>query len=202
VRETTSQQPTQQQLDDFRDGDPVAIAEVIDLALPQLARWAFKRSPTLPQDDILDVVHQVLAEISLHPSRFDPSKASFTTYAFELIKRRLIDVYAKQQRIDAHEESGPRAHEKLVALPYNDAGETDVDVLLTREDFFQQAEQYLTDLEREMCRVMRTSDDPNAIAEVIARFGDSSEVKNARAKIRRRLAVIAAQLGYQAEDVL
>jgi Sigma-70 region 2 len=202
MREIHSQQPTTEQLLSFQSGDPVAINEVIELVLPQLAGWACHLYPVLPPEDVHDVVFQVLAEICQHHARYDPNRAKFTTYAFGLIKRRLTDLYATWIKINEFEESGPDAHEKLLSLPYNDVERPDADVLLTRDEFFQQAETRLSDLEREVCSVMRTSDDPHLITEILERYGDTSEVKNVRAIIRRKLTALAAELHYQQEDVL
>ena len=203
MSETASTQPSGELLASFRNGDPVAIADVIDLVLPQLAKWAFNRYPVLPNDDVLDTVYQVLTEISLHPDRYDPARSVFTTYAFNLIQLRLKDVYEKWKKISENEELGPAAHEKLLMLPYKENDDaSNVDVLLTRDEFFQYAEQYLTDVERDICRIMRESDDPGAIAEALARHGDVSEVRNARAKLRRKLASIAAKSNFSVEDML
>ncbi len=40
MKESNFPQPTDEQLAGFREGDPVAINEVVELVLPPILRWA------------------------------------------------------------------------------------------------------------------------------------------------------------------
>jgi hypothetical protein len=104
--ESVFQQPTPEQLTAFVNGDPVVRNDIMVALLPPFYRWSKQWYPDLPQDEVHSSIHQVLAEACCHYSRYDPSKAKFTTYLIELIKLRLLDVQAKHTKIISNEEIG------------------------------------------------------------------------------------------------
>lgn len=207
MKESNFPQPTAEQLAGFREGDPVAINEVVELVLPPILRWAWRNYKFLSRDDVQDTVHQVLAEICHQPARYDPSLASFTTYVIRLLKLRLADLYAKQHEIDEQEEYGPDAYEKLLALPYNNTGTIDEDTRIVREDFFRQLEEHLEPVEHELLQLMRKGvKNTEAFAAILIRYGpvanEAGDVKNAKARLERKIVFINKTLGYKPEDLL
>ena len=206
MKESSFPQPTNEQLASFREGDPVTINEVVELVLPSILRWVWKHYKLLSQDDVQDIVHQVLAEICHHYARYDPERVLFTTYVIGLLKLRLADLYATQQERDEKAESGPDAYEKLLSLPYNDIEELDEDTRIVREDFFRQVEEHLEPVEREFFQLMRKDvKSTRAFAAVLVRYGPVSDeerdVKNAKARLMRKVTFIGKTLGYAPEDL-
>jgi DNA-directed RNA polymerase specialized sigma24 family protein len=206
MKESNFPQPSSEQLAGFQEGDPLVANEIVELVLPSILRWAWTHYKLLPQDDVQDIVHQVLAEICHHSARYDPERAVFTTYVIGLLKLRLADLYATQQEIDEKVESGPDAYEKLLSLPYNDTETLDEDTRIVREDFFHQVEEHLEPVERELFQLMRKDvKSTRAFAAVLVRNGPVSdeerEVKNAKARLMRKVTFIAKTLGYAPEDL-
>jgi len=205
-KESNFPQPSSEQLASFREGDPLVANEIVVLVLPSILRWAWTQYKLLPQDDVQDIVHQVLAEICHHYARYDPKRALFTTYVIGLLTRRIADLYAVQQKIDEKEESGPDAYEKLLSLPYNDIEALDEDTRIVREDFFRQVEEHLEPVERELFQLMRNDmKNTETFAAVLARYGPVSDeerdVKNAKARLMRKVTFIGKTLGYAPEDL-
>ena len=206
MKESNFPQPSPEQLTGFQEGDPLIVNEVVELVLPSILRWAWTHYKLLPHDDIQDIVHQILAEICHHSARYDPERASFTTYVIGLLKLRLADLYTRQQERDEKVESGPGAYEKLLSLPYNDIETLDEDTRIVREEFFRQLEEHLEPVERELFQLMRQDmKSSKAFAAVLARYGPVSneerEVKNAKARLIRKVTFIAKALGYALEDL-
>ncbi len=206
MKESNFPQPTDEQLAGFREGDPVAINEVVELVLPPILRWAWGNYELLPRDDVQDIVHQVLAEICHQPARYDPSLVLFTTYVIRLLRLRLVDLYATQRDIEEQEEYGPDAYEKLLALSYNDTGTIDEDTRIVREDFFHQLEEHLEPVERELLQLMRKGiKSTKAAAAILLRYGpiadEERDVKNAKARLERKMAFIRKKLGFKLEDL-
>lgn len=206
MKESNFPQPTAEQFAGFREGDPVAINEVVELVLPAILRWAWSTYELLPRDDVQDIVHQVLAEICHQPARYNPSLALFTTYVIRLLRLRLADLYAVQREIAEQEENGPDAYEKLLALPYNDTGTIDEDTRIVREDFFRQLEEHLEPVERELLQLMREGiKSTKESAAILSRYGlvadEERDVKNAKARLERKMLFIRKTLGYKLEDL-
>jgi len=206
MQESNFPQPTPEQLAGFQEGDPLVINEVVELVLPSILRWAWIQYQRLPPDDVRDIVHQVLAEICYHAARYDPRRSLFTTYVIGLLKRRLADLYATQQERDEKEEYGPDAHEKLLSLPYNETEALDEDTRLVREEFFHSVEEHLEPAEREIFQLMRKGvKSSRAFAAVLVRYGpvsdEANEVKNAKARLMRKVTFLAKTLGYAPEDL-
>lgn len=206
MKESNFSQPSSEQLASFREGDPLAANEIVELVLPSILRWAWTQYKLLPQEDVQDIVHQVLAEICHHAARYDPERVLFTTYVIGLLKLRLTDLYATQQAIGDKEEFGPDTYEKLLSLPYNDSEALDEDTRIVREDFFRQVEEHLEPVERELFRLMRNDvKNTGAFASVLARYGpvpdEERDVKNAKARLMRKVVFIGKTLGYAPEDL-
>lgn len=206
MKESTFPRPTSEQLIAFREGDPLATNEIIELVLQPILRWAWGQYTPLSRDDVQDIVHQVLAEICYHPSRYDPERALFTTYVIHLLKLRLADLYAVQHEIDDQEESGPDAYEKLLALPYNEIEALDEDTRIAREDFFRQVEEHLEPCEQELFRLMRSDVISTKLyAAVLARYrpvlDEERDVKNAKERLKRKVKFIGKTLNYTPEDL-
>src|SRR2546425_652217 len=83
-KECNFPQPSSEQLAGFQEGDPLVANEIVELVLPSILRWAWTHYKLLPQDDVQDIVHQVLAEICHHSARYDPERVLFTTYVIGL----------------------------------------------------------------------------------------------------------------------
>ncbi len=206
MKESNFPQPSSEQLASFREGDPLVANEIVELVLPSILRWAWTQYKLLPQDDVQEIVHQVLAEICHNYARYDSGRVLFTTYVIGLLKLRLADLYASQQEIDEKEESGPDAYEKLLSLPYNDSEALDEDTRIVREDFFRQVEEHLEPVERELFQLMRNDvKSTRAFAAVLVRYGPVSDeerdVKNAKARLMRKVTFIGKTLGYAQEDL-
>ncbi len=206
MKESNFPQPSPEQLAGFQEGDTLVANEIIELVLPSILRWAWTQYKLLLPDDVQDIVYQVLAEICRHYVRYDPKRALFTTYVIGLLKLRLADLYATQQEIDEKEEYGPDAYEKLLSLPYNDTEALDEDTRIVREEFFRQVEEHLDPVERELFQVMRKDvKSSKAFAAVLVRYGPVSDeerdVKNAKARLMRKVTFIAKTLGYAPEDL-
>jgi DNA-directed RNA polymerase specialized sigma24 family protein len=207
MKETNFPRLTDEQLAGFRNGDPFIINEIVKLILPPVLRWAWRQYRLLQRDDVQDIVHQVIAEICHQPQRFDPARASLPTYVIRLLKLRLADLYAKQQEVDNQEEYGPDAYEKLLSLPYNSTEVLDKDTRIVREEFFDQLDEHLEPVERELLLLMRQGrKDTNVFVAVLTRYGlvedEDREVKNAKARLIRKMTFIVRSLGYKLEDLL
>ncbi len=207
MNESVFDQPTPEQLQGFVEGDPVAIDGVVRLILPQLYRWAVRRSSGLPEADVCSVVNQVLAEICIHHDRYDPNKASITTYAIKLIRLRQNNLYATEKGIANNERSDTDLHERHLTPAYNQTDATDDDTRIAREDFFHAVEAQLDGVERDFLRLIRDGEKSQAaFADVLARYGDvpdpARDVKNSRERLMRKLRAISQDRGYSLADLL
>jgi hypothetical protein len=191
-RASRFQQPSAQQIAGFREGDPIAIDEVVSIVLPQIARWATSRFSSIPTDDVLDVVYQVLSETCQHHARYDPARGrTFTSYVIDLLNRRLTDVSQAWQEMSAHEESGPRVDEALLCVPSDIEGALDRDIRIVRDDFLRRVAAELDDVERDLWHLMLEGNkDTEVAAAILARRGSVTdvqrEVKNAKARLMRK----------------
>ncbi len=206
MKESNFPQPSPEQLASFREGDTLVANEIVELILAPILRWAWTQYKLLPQDDVQDIVHQVLAEICYHYSRYDPERVLFTTYVIRLLKLRLADLYATQQERDEKEENGPDAYEKLLSLPYNDTEALDEGTRIVREEFYRQVEEHLDPVEQELFQLMRRGvKSTRDFTAVLVRYGPVSDeerdVKNAKARLMRKVTLIAKTLGYAPEDL-
>lgn len=201
------QQPSAEQIADFRAGDPVAIDAAIRIVLPQLARWATRRYSSIPAEDVLDVVYQVLSETCQHHDRYDPARGAFTSYIIGLLEHRLGDAYRTWSTIGAHEESGPHADEAVLHVPGDIEGSLDRDVSIVRAEFLDRVAAELGEVERDLWALMLEGNkDTAAAAAILARQGPvvdrQREVKNAKARLMRKVRAIAEALGYRLEDLV
>lgn len=206
MKESNFPQPSPEQLASFREGDTLVANEIVELILAPILRWAWTQYKLLPQDDVQDIVHQVLAEICYHYARYDPERVLFTTYVIRLLKLRLADLYATQQERDEKEENGPDAYEKLLSLPYNDTEALDEGTRIVREEFYRQVEEHLDPVEQELFQLMRRGvKSTRDFTAVLVRYGPVSDeerdVKNAKARLMRKVTLIAKTLGYAPEDL-
>lgn len=94
--ESVFQQPTAEQLQQFVAGDPVAMDEVLALVLPQLYIWAERRYSNVPEQERVNVLHDVLNETYQHHDRYNPRLTKFTTYIINLIIKRMATVQRQQ----------------------------------------------------------------------------------------------------------
>jgi hypothetical protein len=188
-------QPTREQLDAFRDGDPVAIDEVVTIALPQIYRWAVSKYQNLPPQEVQSVVNQVFAEICRNCNRYDPDQALFTTYAIYLIDKRVVDVWEKEKKIIDFESVDLELHENRTAGAYKDIEER-----ITIDSLFDTVSSQLDDLERDFLKLMREGE---IRLEVFAatlqhyRIVDrpEREINTIKERIKRRLKSAAHQMG-------
>ncbi len=205
MEESVFPQPTPEQLTAFVNGDPVVINDVMAALLPPFYRWAKQRYPDLPQDEVHSSIHQALAEVCCHYSRYDPNKAQFTSYLIELIRLRLLDLQAKHTKITSNEEIGDDSYEKLLKLPYNSL-ETDIQRRVDLKAFLVELRSELTELEAAFLELLlRGNTAPADFAALITRHDPSSndaisEAKNLRARLIRKMRREAQKRGYSLED--
>lgn len=207
MSDSVFQQPTPQQLAAFVEGDPIAEDEVLRLVLPQLYRWAARNYSDLPQPEVQGIIHQVITETCRPKVRYDPSRARLTTYLIGLIKLRLTDLYHKHQRIIKAEESSLDTHEKSPQVLYNESETLGDCTRITREMFFQEVENSLSDLEKDFLTLMRQGEKRlDVFVGVLEQYGAISdptrEVKNAKERLKRKLKATARNLNYRLEDLM
>lgn len=201
------QQPTHEQLKLFVTGDPIAINEVVHLVLPQMRRWAWKQYSNLPSDEVESTVHQVLAETCVNHSRYNPEASQITTYLTNLLKLRLIDLYNQENEIKKFEDSGPEAQEKLIRLTYNPLDTPDIAIRMTRDQFFDIASGRLTDEELAFLQLIKQGEKQQEIFEAVLRSYRSmiepgKETKNLKARVMRKLRIIAEEHGFRYDDLI
>ena len=204
MNESAFQQPTGEQLSAFVQGDPIAKDEIAHLALPQLARWAWRHYSNLPHDEFQSVANSVLAEILLHHERYDPDQSSFTTYAIHLIKLRLASLYHALKRIKEFQGS---ARENLPQPAYNSIDTAELEQRIERDQFFGAAMLRLESAEKEFLRlILHGEKQQESFAQVLARYGPiehpGREIKNVKAKLLRKLQALANEMGYEADDLI
>jgi hypothetical protein len=202
--ERAFQQPTDQQLSAFAQGDPIAKDEIAHLVLPQLARWAWSHYPNLPRDEVKSTVNSVLAEILRHHERYDAAQSSFTTYAIHLIRLRLASLYHALKKIKAFQDS---ARENLLQPAYNLIDTVELDQRIERDQFFGAALKRLEGAEKEFLRlILQGEKQQEAFVQVLARYGPikhaGREVKNVKARLLRKLQALANEMGYEAGDLI
>ncbi|MCB9452392.1 MAG: sigma-70 family RNA polymerase sigma factor [Anaerolineaceae bacterium] len=188
-------QPTREQIDAFRDGDPVAIDEVVTIVLPQIYRWAVSKYQNLPPQEVQSVVNQVIAEICRNCNRYDPDQALFTTYAIYLIEKRIVDVWEKEKKIINLESVDLELHENRASGAYKDIEEQ-----ITIDSLFDTVSSQLDDLERDFLKLMREGE---IRLEVFAatlqhyRIVDKPEreINTIKERIKRRLKSAAHHMG-------
>lgn len=156
---------------------------------------------------MLDVVNQVLSETCQHHERYDPARGALTSYVIGLLEHRLADLYRTWSNIGAHEESGPHADEAVLRAPGDIEGTLDRDVRIVRAEFLGRVAAELDDVERDLWALMLEGNkDTAATAAILARQGPVAdmqrEVKNAKARLTRKVRVIAEALGYRLEDLV
>jgi RNA polymerase sigma factor (sigma-70 family) len=188
-------QPTREQLDAFREGDPVAIDEVVTIVLPQIYRWAIGKYQNLPPQEVQSVVNQVFAEICRNCSRYDPDQSLFTTYAIYLIEKRIADVWEKEKKIINFESADLELHENRAAGAYKDIEER-----ITIDALFDTVSSQLDDLEREFLRLMREGEIRlEVFAATLQHYRTvdkpDREINTIKERIRRRLKSVAHQMG-------
>jgi len=199
------QQPSSEQLAAFVEGDPVAIDQVVQLILTPIVRWAFGQYSSVPEQEVASVVHQVLAEICVHPERYDPSRAQITTYVIHLVKLRINDVLREHLEIQNHEDWSEEAHEEFDRLPYNEV--ENIITESTRDKFFQGVSERLSSVEREFLNLLRSGEKSSGVlANVIRKhmtvIDAAKEVKNMRERLIRKLKAYAEETHVNLEDLV
>jgi hypothetical protein len=190
-------QPSPEQIEAFRDGDPIATDEVIGLVLPQVTRWAWKTYPDVIPEETCSLVNQVFAEICLNPARFDPQKASITTYAINIITLRMKDKRHKEYKLLDFEGGDLELHENRSRTPYNNLEER-----IDRDKLFETVNLGLSELEREFLQLMREGEIRMMIfTEALHRHkvvtsNPEREVNTIKERIKRRLKSTAIEMGF------
>lgn len=194
-------QPTREQLNAFREGDPIAIDEVISVVLPEVTRWAITTYDGVPPQEIASLVNQVFAEISANHSRYDPERALFTTYAINLIRLRIVDVQQRESSLMLFEGLTLEFHENEAVGTYNDIEEQ-----IDMKRLFELTSARLDALEREFLQLMRDGENRAEVFErVLRRYQPvehaEREINTIKERIRRRLKVTAREMkGNQDDD--
>lgn len=202
--ESTFPQPTEEQLTGFVEGDPLAIDAVVRLVLVPLVRWAKSQYGGLPEQEVESLLHQVLGEICVNHSRYDPSRAKFTTYVIYLYKLRVRDLMNRNPKVISLESQfSETGRENYLDSAYNYIEDRETDI--STEEFFQRLDEHLDDLEREFLALIRSGvKDTQQFAEVLKRYTSVDDpfrqVKNTKERLQRKLRSLAKELGYTAED--
>lgn len=204
--ESAFPQPTADQLRAFVEGDPIAIDEVITLVLVPLIRWAKTEYSGLPEQEVESLMHQVLGEICVNHSRYDPARARITTYVINLYKLRVRDLLSQSKKsipVEVDLALSETEHEEHQELPYNYT--EDQDQTIVTEDFFDRVAGYLDDLEREFLSLLLLGiKDTQTFAEVLCKYVEvtdaARQVKNTKERLHRKIHSLAQELGYSAED--
>jgi len=118
--------PGQTLLQQIAAGDRDAVARCLD-AYGSLV-WSLARRFTSSRDDAEDAVQEIFIELWAHAARFDPAKASETTFVAMLARRRLIDRLRKTRR-----EPPTEGLDALSAMP-DPAERSSADELEVREE--------------------------------------------------------------------
>jgi len=189
-------QPSREQLDAFREGDPIAIDQVISTVLPEITRWAItnKAYENVPQQEIESVINQVFAEICRNCDRYDPTKALFTTYAINLIRQRMIDQWQHESELLEFEGIDLELHENQIDGTYNNI-EDQIDI----DRLFEIATANLDDLEREFLGLMRAGEKSLETFTAVLqkhRHADNPEreVNTIKERVRRHLKAAAHEM--------
>jgi hypothetical protein len=193
-------QPTQQQLEDFKDGDPVAIDEVVTLILPQIYRWCVAKYHNLPKQEVESTVNQVFTEICLNYYRYDSSKSRFTTYVINLVKKRMADLWEKELKLMQVERE---MHENQPSGLYKDI---ELEQQIDRNNLFATVAAQLNEVERAFLILMREGENRLEIfIATLDRFSSvdnpEREVNTIKERIRRRIKSVAHQAGFD-QDIL
>lgn len=202
-------QPTAEQLAAFRDGDPVAVDAVITLMLPQLQSYARKHwGADLDEAEIDEAVSQACLETWQKPGRYDSTRSLLSTYLINLTGKRIIDARRRLIRDVGRSVPLPETHAIGPSPTYNrvdDDGGAATRVAL--EQFFAAVEPHLEGYERELLATYRAdSADPAVEEAILTRHGFAGDmpdiIKNARARLRRKLRRLAEEHGFHPADLL
>lgn len=205
--ESHFQQPTFEQLKQFVAGNPRARDIVLRLVLPQLCAWGQRHYPHVPVHDVDSVIHDVLGETCQHYNRYDPTRAKFTTYVIEIIKKRMVTVQRKQIRLTSSESSTEKISEKSLEPTYNNL-EADIVRRVDREKFFQRARAYLTPIETNFLDLMLAGEiHQEPFIEALARSEEavddpSRQVNGVKMRLKYKLQKAAQVQGLRLEDLL
>ena len=90
-------------------GDPKAVQECMSTYSGLL--WSMARKKGLDPEDADDLVQEIFIELWKSAERYDPTKASETTFVAMIGKRRLIDRLRRQQRRPRTQEMVPDLHD-------------------------------------------------------------------------------------------
>jgi DNA-directed RNA polymerase specialized sigma24 family protein len=203
MHESSFQQPSPEQLAAFVQGEPLAIDEVVHLLLPQLYRWAIRQHPHFPRDEVQSVVNEAFAEVCRNPDRFNPQKAKLTTYIIKLVKWRMAalgDAIKKISKISEEQENFSQE-------TYNQLSTTEIEAHIVQERFFSKVMERLDDAEQEGLKLMLQEESgQDAYVAILTRYGSvmnpAGEVKNFKERLKRKVRIIARELGYESEDLL
>lgn len=204
--ESAFHQPTAQQIQGFVEGDPIAVNVVVRTVLPQIYRWALRQYSNLDPGDVQSTTHQVFAEVCLGSSRYDPSKATITTYVIYLLKLRLVDKHHQQKRRREFEESLDDTRENQAPALYNPEDGTAIETRLAKKQFFEQLFTDIDNQDRAFLELMRQGEKEHELfAEVLRKSGHADtekDVKNAKERLIRTLRAAARKHGYRLTDIL
>ncbi len=126
-------------------GDQQAVRECLDRYGSLV--WSIARRRLASSQEAEDAVQEIFVDVWRNASRFDPEKASETTFVTMIARRRLIDRHRRNQR-------RPQEQGLPEALPSQDASATDK---LELEDEAAQAAEALSELREDQRRVLELS---------------------------------------------
>jgi ribosomal protein L25 (general stress protein Ctc) len=206
MSDSTFQQPSQEDLAGFVAGDPVAVDRVMTLLAPQLFRWATKHyGKQLIEADIEDLVYAALDETCRHSAKYDPSKTAITTYIIKLIMWRAPRIIDSVKKIRKFEDTSDQAQAQLPQGVYNSTEARDLEIRISREDFFHAVREQLQGLDKEFFELELRGAESDDFVQAVERHGSfqdsESEAKNRRGRVRRALKKIAEGLGLTLEDL-
>lgn len=204
--ESVFQQPTAEQLQQFVAGDPVAMDEVLALVLPQLYIWAERRYSNVPEQERVNVLHDVLNETYQHHDRYNPRLTKFTTYIINLIIKRMATVQRQQIKRSEQEESLESLSEKHREIAYNNI-EADTVRRIDRENFYRHVRSQLSEIELAFLDLMLAGENrQQAFIAILEASGNttapSKDVKNVKERVKYKVNKIAQMQGLSLEDVL
>jgi|GEM_PF-2952025 len=195
-------QPSPEDLAEFIKGDPVATDRIMRCVAVPLCRWAWQQYPALPRDEVEHLVFESLAETAHNHARYDPTRSLITTYIIHLIRWRVQRFQQRQQKkqaIEADEREKP-SHDA-----YNRMDSRKNDSRIMRERFFETVRGKLTGLDRTFFELMVEGAEPAAYIREVEQAGfegATSEAKNRKARVTRRLKEIANLMELQLEDLM
>ena len=203
MHESSFQQPTPEQIAAFVQGDPLAIDEVVHLLLPQLYRWAIRQYPNFPRDEVQSVVNEAFAEVCRNSDRYNPQQAKLATYIIKMIKWRMGTLDQAITKITKILEE----QENFSQETYNQLSTTEIEAHIIQDRFFSKVMEQLDGAEKDGLKLMlQEESDQDAYVAILTRYGSvinpAGEVKNFKERLKRKVKIIARELGYESADLL